>query len=142
MSRIRTLIIRHMTAAARQERGAAAVEFALVAPLLVAILAGILEAGLYLWNKHSIEFAIEETGRSVMTKSSVTADDVTADLKSRLIGVDADALAATVATETIGLTTYVTITASYTYSFFLAGDVGFGPIAIVSKTRVPLNATQ
>lgn len=127
---------------ARAGEGAAAVEFGLIAPLFVLVLAGLMEFGLFIWNKHSLEFAIEETGRSVMTMTTVSEDSVAADLKGRLLGVDPDAVTASVTKETVGATTFVTIKASYTYSFLMAGLLGFESIAIETGTRVPLNPAE
>lgn len=126
----------------RDRDGAAAVEFALIAPILFAILGGMIETGLFLWNKHSIGYAVEETSRAVMTRSAISADAVTADLKGRLLGMDPGAVTATVATETLGATTYVAITASYSYTFVLGSAFGWGPVGIVSKAYVPLTPTE
>jgi len=101
-----------------------------------------MEFGIFIWNKHSLEFAIEETGRAVMTMSTVSEDSVAADLKGRLLGVDPDAVTATVTKETVGVTTFVTITANYTYSFLMVGLLGFESITIETMTRVPMNPTE
>ena len=118
-------------------------EFGLVAPTLVLILAGLLEFGVYFWNKHTIEFATEETGRAVMMKTAISEEEVAADFRSRVSGMDLDRLTATVSKETVGATTFVTINAAYSYNYVLLGGMlGFEPTTIESQTRVPLNATQ
>lgn len=122
--------------------GAAAVEFGLLAPLFVLLLAGLMEFGLFIWNKHSLEFAVEETGRSVMTMSSVSEEAVATDLKARLLGVDPAAVTTSVTKETVGVTTFVTIQANYTYTFVMATLLGLDPIAIETRTRVPLNPPE
>lgn len=124
---------------ARAREGAAAVEFALVAPSLFLILLGLFEFGIYAWNRHSLEYATEETARVVMTKMAVTDTQVAAEIKARVSGIPADELEATVTQETVGTTTFVTMSVAYTYKFFLLGAlVGLEPMVFTSKTRVPL----
>lgn len=127
---------------ARGREGAAAVEFGLLAPLFVLVVAGLVEFGMFIWNKHSLEFAVEETGRSVMTMTSVTEDAVTAALRERLLGVDPAAVTTSITQEVVGATTFVTIEASYSYTFLMGAFLGWDSIAMQSKTRVPLNPPE
>jgi Flp pilus assembly protein TadG len=123
----------------RCQEGLAAVEFALVAPILVLVLLGVMEFGIFAWNRHSLEFAVEETARSVMTKTAVTDGEVAADIKARVSGIPPESLATEVVQETVGVTKFVTLNISYTYNFFLLGNlVGLEPVVLHSKTRVPL----
>jgi len=124
-------------------KGAAAVEFALVAPSLILVILGLMEFGIFAWNRHSLEFATEETARVVMTKTAVIDSDVAAELKSRVSGISSDELDATVTQETVGTTTFVTLSVAYTYKYFLIGNwVGLEPMVFKSKTRVPLRASS
>lgn len=134
--------LRWLTAFARERHGAAHVEFGFVAPVMILFMLGIMEFGYFMWNRHSLEFAVEETGRLVMTKQDVTTTSVTDDFKSRLLGIDGNSVSATVTKETVGVTTYVVLTANYTYNFVFAGYLGLGPLMITSKTRVPLRQSD
>lgn len=119
--------------------GAAAVEFALVAPTLFLVLLALFEFGIFAWNRHSLEYATEETARVVMTKTTVSDSQVATEIKSRATSIPADKITATVTQETVGTTTFVTMTVAYTYNYFLLGAlVGLEPIVFTSKTRVPL----
>ncbi len=122
-----------------RREGAAAVEFALVAPSLVLVLLALCELGVFAWNRHSLEHATEETARVVMTKTAVTDTQVAAEIKSRASSIPADEITATVTQETVGTTTFVTVNVAYTYKYFLLGTlVGLEPMTVTSKTRVPL----
>jgi Flp pilus assembly protein TadG len=135
--------LRWARAFAACRRGATAVEFALVAPTLFLVVLGVLEFGIFAWNQHSLEFATEETGRVVMTKTSVTDTEVAAELKSRVSGIPSNELETVVTQETVGTTTFVTLSVTYTYKYFLIGNiVGLEPMVFTSKTRVPLRATS
>jgi Flp pilus assembly protein TadG len=123
----------------RRREGAAAVEFALVAPTLVLVLLALFEFGIFAWNRHSLEHATEETARVVMTKTAITDTQVAAEIKARAPSIPADEITATVTQETVGTTTFVTMSVAYTYKYFLLGAViGLEPMVVVSKSRVPL----
>jgi Flp pilus assembly protein TadG len=123
----------------RCRKGAAAVEFALVAPTLFIVLMGLFEFGLFAWNRHSLEHATEETARVVMMKTAISDTQVAAEIKARASSIPADEISASVTQETVGTTTFVTMSVAYTYNYFLLGAViGLEPIVIVSKSRVPL----
>ncbi len=127
----------------RCQDGAAAVEFALVAPTLFLVLLALFEFGIFAWNRHSLEFATEETARVVMTKTTVSDTQVATEIKSRASSIPADEISATVTQETVGTTTFVTMTVAYTYKYFLLGTlVGLEPIVFTSKTRVPLRPSS
>src|SRR5689334_7338105 len=141
-SGIRTFAARRlqrMRLFAKRRDGAAAVEFALIAPTLVALLLGVFEFGIFAWNRHSLEFATEETARYVMTQTSVTNSDIVTTLNSKVSGISSADLTTTVTQDTVGTTTFVTMSVSYTYKFFLIGAlVGLKPIVFTNQTRVPL----
>lgn len=128
---------------ARAREGVAAVEFALIAPSLVLVLLGLFEFGIFAWNRHSLEYATEETARVVMTKTVVTEADVATAIKSRVSGIAPEDLTTNVTQETVGTTTFVTMSVSYTYKYFLLGAlIGLEPMVFKSQTRVPLRAAS
>lgn len=123
----------------RCRAGAAAVEFALVAPSLFLVVMGLFEFGMFAWNRHSLEHATEETARVVMTRTAVSETQVAAEIKTRASSIPADEITATVTQETVGTTTFVTMSVAYTYKYFLLGAlIGLEPMTVTSKTRVPL----
>src|SRR5688572_18355465 len=108
--------------------GSSMVEFAFVSPALILALLGVTEFGYLLWNRHSLEFAVEESGRMVLTKQTITDDEIIADVKARIINIDSGAVTASIVRETIGVTTFVSINISYTYTYLFGGYFGLDPL--------------
>ena len=55
----------------RRERGAVAVEFALIVPLFLTLVVGIIEFGMLFWNLSSIQTAVSAATRTASTQSRV-----------------------------------------------------------------------
>jgi Flp pilus assembly protein TadG len=121
-----------------ERRGSALVEFAFVSPGLILALLGTAEFGYFFWNRHSLEFAAEESARMILTKQTITDDEITADVKSRIINIDTNVVTAAVSRETIGVTTFVTLSVGYTYNYMFGGVFGLEPFPMATKVRVPL----
>lgn len=70
----------HECRSSKRQRGAAAVEFALVLPLLLAVLMGVIEAGLALYDKAVITQASREGARAgiVMRNPKLSVAEITA----------------------------------------------------------------
>src|SRR5258708_2341110 len=72
----------------RHKGGASAVEFALVAPVLIALLFGTVEIGQLYWARNSLEFAAEEASRYVLANPAATQAQITSAALGKLTGVD------------------------------------------------------
>lgn len=66
------------------EGGASAVEFALIAPLLVIVLFGVFQVGWALHCASSVRYALEESARAVSIDPDLTAGEVQAAMRQRL----------------------------------------------------------
>lgn len=64
--------------------GASAVEFGMIAPLLVILLFGICQAGWALHCASSVRYALDESARVVSINPQITAADVEAAMRERL----------------------------------------------------------
>jgi Flp pilus assembly protein TadG len=109
----------------RDSRGAAAVEFAMCAPILITLSLGTLEIGRAMLAYHSLSLAAFEAGRYAMVHGTGSGDPATVDgLRSlaaaHLQGVDADELEFTAIWDPDKQPgSFVTITLEYPFTFLI-----------------------
>jgi Flp pilus assembly protein TadG len=128
----------------RSEQGQAAVEFALVAPVLCALLLGIVQAGIAFHNYLSVTDAARAAARkailarlSTVTQSDLNtvADNAAADLDPSKLNVTLTADPADPTFSTAGST--ITVTVTYPYHLGLFGiPVVDGTLTSVMKDRL------
>jgi Flp pilus assembly protein TadG len=122
----------------RAREGLAAVEFALLLPVVALFMLGIIELGRLFWHRSTLEHAAEETGRYAMAHAAASANELTAVLRERAaVALPRDAVAVALDRSTIGGIRYLTITATYDFAF-VTRAIPLGPIALQSRARVPL----
>jgi hypothetical protein len=122
----------------RAREGLAAVEFALLLPVVALFMLGIVELGRMFWHRSTLEHATEETGRYAMAHAEAGVDELTAVLRERAaVALPRGAVAVELDRATIGGIRYLTITATYDFAF-ITRAIPLGPIALQSRARVPL----
>ena len=149
----------------KKENGAAAVEFAILLPLLVGLVFGIIEFGLLLYNQQVITNASREgaraaiVGKCAVRKTDAEISQIVTDYciyqqtdgttKKRLITfnttnnapsttVTPSPSACTPGPGGSGLTVGddVTVTTTYNYTFLVPSLLGFGPTKLLSARTV------
>ena len=124
----------------RSQRGATAVEFALVAPIFLIMVIGVFELGRAMWIRASMQYAVEETTRYAIVNTSATtsalATYAASAYSSSGINISGATFSATQAT-TSGIT-YVTITGSYDFSVIVP-LVPIPDITLSAKSRIPVS---
>jgi Flp pilus assembly protein TadG len=121
----------------RATNGAAAVEFAIVAPIFILFCIGIFEAGRMMWIRNSIQTATEEAARYAMVHTTATDTELAAHAANYYADVSLDAPTFTITRDTTDGVNFVTVTGAYTFQFeFTFFD--FGNIELDGKARVPL----
>lgn len=112
------------------ERGAAAVEFALLLPLLLLILFGIIEFGMIMYSREVITNASREGARTgiVQAITKPTTGEIQTVVTNYLTGTGVDPNAVTITIAGAGLTAPNTlnVTVTYPYNFFAPGILGLG----------------
>jgi Flp pilus assembly protein TadG len=131
------------------EEAASAVEFAIILPLLILILFGIIEFGLLLYNKQMITNAAREGARAgIVARTPRLSDDEVKTVvndylspggQSRLIDFGTATPVVTV-TRTdvngdgslVGFGDDLSVLVTFNYSFLVLTNLGFGPVNIGS----------
>jgi Flp pilus assembly protein TadG len=115
-----------------RERGAAAVEFALVLPLLVVLLMGIIDFGLYFYNDLAVSHAARDAARYLSVNNIPGANLAV----SRLTLVSAPAPTSTLTPATSGNPATVTLQTAYRFLTPLPLIVRIGPTLGINATVV------
>jgi Flp pilus assembly protein TadG len=110
----------------QSQRGASAVEFALIAPLFIAVLFAVIEFGLIIYTKEMLTHAGREGARYgiVLCTPRRTEAEIKAKVREYLdlAGLTSSA-AVTVTGEGGASGTPLTVTVTYTYKFFLVPNI-------------------
>jgi Flp pilus assembly protein TadG len=96
--------------------GAAAVELALVMPLLILFLFGIWELGWGLYNGGEVRHAVELGSRIYITNPSATSTDLSTAVASHLADVPISSVSLAVSSQTVSGASVEHITWSYRYT--------------------------
>ena len=78
--------MRWLTGLRRDRRGGAAIEFAILAPVLFGILFGIVEVGRMFYVRHALEYATEQAARYYMLNPTTDSGSVTTYLQGQMAG--------------------------------------------------------
>ncbi len=114
----------------QRQKGAEIVEFALVLPLLLLILFGIMEFGIVFFDKAIITNASREGARAgVVSRSPVLSnDDITTIVNNYSVGLvsfssSVASPVVTVTTTTIVAEQFLTVKVEYSYTFLVLGNL-------------------
>jgi Flp pilus assembly protein TadG len=126
------------TALFADRRGGAAIEFALVAPLLFTLVLGAVDVGRMFYVRQGLEYATEQAARYY----ALNPNNATSDITSYLQGQMASAMGASVSvayTDTASCNSKANVTCtmiSATYTFnFIVGYLGLGSKTLRAKAQ-------
>ncbi len=119
---------------ARDSTGAAAIEFALIAPIFLIIMVGVFQMGMAMHTSAGLRNGVEVAARYAQIYPKPTSAQIIAKYKSATYGMNSGATAdPTLTYGTSAGTAYVDISASYTQSYnFL----------FLNKTAVPYSYSR
>ncbi len=110
---MRRLVLRLRSFRADQ-RGAAAVEFAMIAPVFFALLLSAVDVGRYMWTLNTMQYAIDEAVRAGAVQE-LTDTQIEARVTDALVPISGGSPVTVLAASG---SSSVTVTASSTYQFF------------------------
>ncbi|MCB9964130.1 MAG: pilus assembly protein [Rhodospirillales bacterium] len=112
----------------RNNTGATAIEFALVAVPFFLIMLGVFETGRIMWTMNTIQYAVEDTGRYVAVNEGLTESDIITYAEDRLrdMSVPPTDLSVTSNTYTEYGVDWVEIDVSYELTPLLGTFIPFG----------------
>ena len=120
------------------ESGATAVEFALTAPIFIALLFGIIECGLALWTQFGLQYGTEAAARcaTVDTATCSSASATASYAASNALGLTVPASTFTATTPSCGNL----VQASYVYTF-LTSYFGTPRVTLTAQSCFPSSSS-
>lgn len=118
-------------------RGVAAVEFALMAPVFLGLVIGVIEFGRAAYTQGVVSFAAEEATRYAVVNYSITEEEVRDLTEDCLLGINRDHINAIVVTgpiDPVDNTRTISVQVSYDFQFLLP-YMPDGVIAISGTSR-------
>ena len=106
----------------RGERGATAVEFALLMPIFLLILAGVFDLGKYYWEQHVLSAAAREGARAASMSRTADVEGVVRSYVSNYGGIAANSVSVSLTTEPLpgdAANTLKVVTVTKPYDFFM-----------------------
>jgi Flp pilus assembly protein TadG len=101
----------------RDVRGTSAIEFALLAPVFLLMLFGLIDFGRACWMISSLDFALGSAGRYAMLHTGATGDEVIAQAQAHLYGINAGSVAFAATTSLAQGINYLTVQAQCPFTF-------------------------
>ena len=121
----------------RGDRGTAALEFGIVAPLLILLLVAVMEFGRMYWVRDSVQYAAEQTARWAMVNTAATDSQLQARALAQFDGVSGGTPAVSIGRDTANGVNFLTVTVTYNFEFFV-DFMGIGDLPLRGESRVPL----
>lgn len=117
----------------KNHRGSSITEFAIVAPVFLLFMFGIMEMGFVLWNQVSLNFAVTQAARYAYITPNVSQQDVITYAKAQIPNNTNVSFTVTVAAKN-----YVDVAGTMTYSFVF---VPLSPITLNASIHQTLQTS-
>jgi len=118
---------------ARDQSGVAAVEFAIIAPIFIGLLLGIVDIGRYMWTLNTMQYAIDRSVRAAVVQKITDQTEIKTLVKDSATGITICDACVTV---TDGAST-LSIAADMTYSFLFPISSFVDSTTISVQTEMP-----
>ena len=123
---------RRLSQLRRDQRGVAAIEFAMIAPIFFGLLIGIIDVGRYMWTLNTIQYAIDQGVRAGVVQQ-LSTEDVTSLVKNSLTGLNASTIAVDVTDDAASLT----VAAATDYAFLFPISMFMSGTTISLRSEMP-----
>lgn len=117
-------------------RGAAAVEFAIISMVLIALTIGIVDFGRTLYVKNQISSLADQAVRKVLIDPGIASATLESELREDFYAGDADNLSVGVSSETVDGISYRIVTVGFPMTLFVPG-LSSDAISLSVTRRVP-----
>ncbi|HET6160477.1 MAG TPA: TadE/TadG family type IV pilus assembly protein [Dongiaceae bacterium] len=115
----------------RDQRGVAAVEFSMIAPIFFGLLVGIIDVSRYMWTLNTMQYAIDQAVRAGVVQE-LSEEDVEDLVKASLLGLKASAF--TVNAVSGASTLEITAEATYAFLFPLSSIMDSTKISVRTES--------
>lgn len=122
---------------ARCERGAAAVEFAIISVVFLGLVIGLIEFGRILYIKNQLSYAADIASRTIMINTAVTEAAIETAVRDEFIAGDPTGLTVVVVPEVLGGDTFRVVTITYPVTHVIP-ILGSELITLDVTRRVPV----
>ncbi|MCK5166785.1 MAG: pilus assembly protein [Rhodospirillaceae bacterium] len=99
------------------DRGVAAVEFAIVLPVFIMLIMGIVDFGRIYWIKSAMQFVVEQSTRYAMVNTSISEAALETYAYAQEASVSGSGATFEATIDASGTVNYMTVTGTYTFSF-------------------------
>ena len=119
------------------DSGVAAVEFAIVLPVFIMLVMGIIDFGRIYWIKSSMQFVVEQSTRYAMVNASISEADLETYAYAQEDNVSGSGAIFNADIDDAGAINYMTVTGTYTFNFLtpLVGTT----ITLNAKSVTPIS---
>jgi Flp pilus assembly protein TadG len=117
-------------------RGAAAVEFAIISTVLIALLIGTIDFGRTLLTQHQISSLADQAARKVLLDPDVSSATLESELRAEFSAGNPDDLTVAITTEEAGGISYRVVTVGFPMMLFIPG-LDSDTISLSVTRRVP-----
>lgn len=127
-----------LSALAGCTRGAAAVEFAIVASVLFALLIGTIDMGRTFYIENQISYLADQAVRRVLIDPDISDSSLIDRLRADFSAGEADDLSISVTTESVGGTDYKVVTIGFPVTLFIP-NLASDTLSLSVTRRVPMS---
>lgn len=132
-----TFIARKARKCFANDRGVAAVEFAIVLPVFIMLVMGIVDFGRIYWIKSSMQYVVEQSARHAMVNSDITEAALETYAYAQETSVSGSGAVFDATIDASGAINFMTITGTYTFNFItpLVGTT----LTLNAKSATPIS---